>query len=64
MSSNFIVSLEIFFLVLSCLYVLKISYLFAQIVHLKQGKMELNTVDKTLLATSLSYIITTIIMGF
>lgn len=64
MSENIWLAIEVFVLILCCLNVIKNLYNITKIFFMQSGKFDLDSKGKVFLACSLSYILTTIILGF
>lgn len=64
MRDNLWLAIELFILVLACLNICKNIYGIIKVALTQKGKFDLNIWQKTILAMSMSYILTVTILGF
>lgn len=61
---EFLLGVRIFIFIFSILIIIRDLYNFVKVLKLKEGKYDANTTNLILLATSISYVITMLIIGF
>ena len=61
---EFLLGVRIFIFIFSILIIIRDLYNFIKVLKLKEGKYDANTTNLILLATSISYVITMLIIGF
>jgi hypothetical protein len=61
---DIILFFKLFFFILSCLTILKNIYTFIKVIRMEQGKFDNGKYGNLLFGLSLSYIITSLIIGF
>ena len=64
MRSDFLLSLEVFVLIMAILNIIKHAYNFAKVYASEEGKLNISARSTIIFGASLSYIITAIICGF
>ena len=64
MVEEIVLFIKLFFFILSCLNLLKNSYSFIKVIRMQQGHFDNGKYGNLLFGLSLSYIITTLIIGF
>lgn len=61
---TFLLGVKIFLFIFALLIILRDLYNFAKVLKLKEGKYDATTTNLVLLASSISYVITMLIIGF
>lgn len=64
MLEMFLLGVRIFIFIFALLIIIRDAYNFAKVLRLKEGKYDTTTTNLILLASSISYIITMLIIGF
>ncbi len=64
MLETFLLGVRIFIFIFALLIIIRDAYNFVKVLRLKEGKYDATTTNLILLASSISYIITTLIIGF
>ena len=64
MFNNIFIFIEVFILIFCILNVIKNTYNIAKVFYQQEGKADFDTITTILFGMSLSYIITTMIVGF
>ena len=64
MLETFLLGVRIFIFIFAFLIIIRDAYNFAKVLRLKEGKYDATTTNLILLASSISYVITTLIIGF
>lgn len=64
MLETFLLGVRIFIFIFALLIIIRDAYNFAKVLRLKEGKYDATTTNLILLASSISYIITMLIIGF
>ena len=63
MLETFLLGVRIFIFIFAFLIIIRDAYNFAKVLRLKEGKYDATTTNLILLASSISYIITMLIIG-
>ena len=61
---NFLLRVKIFVFIFSILFILRNLYSFIKVLYMKEGRYDASSLNLSLLATSISYVITILILGF
>ena len=61
---NFLLGVKIFVFIFSILFILRNLYSFIKVLYMKEGRYDASSLNLRLLATSISYVITILILGF
>jgi hypothetical protein len=61
---NFLLGVKIFVFIFSILFILRNLYSFIKVLYMKEGRYDASSLNLSLLATSISYVITILILGF
>ena len=64
MANNLIYTLEVFIFIFCCLNILKNAYNLIKVLGLKDGKISSDILSVVYLGLSISYVLTSIIIGF
>lgn len=64
MLETFLLGVRIFIFIFALLIIIRDAYNFVKVLRLKEGKYDATTTNLILLASSISYIITMLIIGF
>ena len=64
MTTNFVLWVEVFIFIMCCLNIIKNSYSIFKVMWTKSGKFDIGTVGTVLFGASISYILSTLIIGF
>jgi hypothetical protein len=64
MLETFLLGVRIFIFIFALLIIIRDAYNFVKVLRLKEGKYDATTTNLILLASSISYVITTLIIGF
>lgn len=64
MITNFVLWIEVFIFIMCCLNIIKNSYNILKVMWTKSGKFDIGTVGNIIFGASISYILSTLIIGF
>lgn len=64
MLETFLLGVRIFIFIFALLIIIRDAYNLVKVLRLKEGKYDATTTNLILLASSISYVITTLIIGF
>lgn len=64
MICNFLLWVEVFIFIIACLVIIKNIYCITKVLYMHSGKFDIDMTSKIMLTLSISYVLTTIIIGF
>lgn len=64
MLTTFLLGVKVFLFIFAILIVIRDAYNFVKVIRLREGKYDATTTNLIVLASSISYIFTMLIMGF